>query len=77
MEYLEKIGLGTLNNHQDQVELRFVHLTRDHTDLINFVFPNLHNVDTTAVILATLNNSVDSINNQIIAEAPGLQTVYR
>ena len=77
MGYLEKIGVGSLNNELDQVELKFVNFTREQTDMIDFVFPDLHRANTSSVILATLNSSVDEINNLIISRAPGFPTTYR
>ena len=76
-DYLENVGTGTLNNHLDQVELLHVHLTRELNNLIDFVYPDLHHTDPNAVILATLNATIDSINSRIIDDAPGVSTLYR
>ena len=76
-EYLEGVGSGTLNNEIDQVQLRYVPLTKDLAELIEFVFPDLVSVDCNRVILATLNTTIDAINARVIDEAPGVSTVYR
>ena len=74
---MEKVGKGELNDELDQVELKHVHITRQLDSLIHFVYPDLHQTDPNSVILATLNTTIDSINDKITEEAPGVSTLYR
>ena len=75
--YLEKVGKGELNNELDQVELQHVNITRQLDSLIQFVYPDLHQTDPNSAILATLNSTIDEINDKITEEAPGVSTIYR
>ena len=75
--YLEKVGKGELNNELEQVELQHVNITSQLDSLIRFVYPDLRQTDPNSVILATLNSTIDEINDKIIDEAPGVSTLYR
>ena len=74
---MDKVGKGELNNELDQVELQHVNITRQLDSLIRFVYPDLRQTDPNSVILATLNSTIDEINDKIIDEAPGVSTLYR
>ena len=75
-DYVEKVGTGEINNQLDQVEIRHVNITREVDDMINVIFPDLCHTNPDAVILATLNTTINSINNRIIDAAPGTPTFY-
>ena len=74
---MEKVGKGELNNELEQVELQHVNITSQLDTLIRFVYPDLRQTDPYSVILATLNSTIDEINDKIIEEAPGVSTIYR
>ena len=61
----------------DQVELKHVNITRQLDSLIRFVYPDLRQTDPNSVILATLNTTIDEINDKVIEECPGVSTLYR
>ena len=75
-EYVEKVGTGEMNNQLDQVEIRHVNITREVDDMINVIFPDLCHTNPHAVILATLNATINTINSRIIDAAPGAPTFY-
>ena len=75
-EYVEKVGTGEMNNQLDQVEIRHVNITREVDDMINCIFPDLCHTNPHAVILATLNATINTINSRIIDAAPGAATIY-
>ena len=74
---MEKVGKGELNDEMDQVELKHVIITRQLDSLIRFVYPDLRQTDPNSVILATLNTTIDEINDKVIEECPGVSTLYR
>lgn len=77
-DYLEEVGKGSINDENDNVELKHVSLHRDLNSIIERIYPDISicSVPREVAILAPLNTTVDKINNEIINLMPGETHTY-